>query len=83
MAMRSMGINRANIHPEIVDMGELKSEQVRYVRAQEFIRRMRRHRRELTFDQMRDLRRIALDGDIMGANRAMWDILENMEVEHG
>ena len=83
MAMRSMGINRANIRPGFVDAEEIKVDQMRYVRAQEFIRRMHRHRHELTFDQMRDLRRIALDGDIMGANRAMWDILEAMGVDHG
>ena len=68
-----MGIDRARFM--MPDEGEIRTDALRYVKAQEFIRRMYKHRDELSHNQMRDLRKIALDGDIMAANERMWEII--------
>ena len=70
---RRMGIDRARFM--MPDEQEIKHDAIKYVRAQEFIRRMYKHRDELSHNQMRDLRKIALDGDIMAANERMWEII--------
>ena len=70
---RRMGIDRARF--TMPDEGEIRHDAIKYVKAQEFIRRMYKHRDVLSHNQMRDLRKIALDGDIMAANERMWKII--------
>ena len=70
---RSMGINRARVEPP--DAREIKRTADRYLHAQHFLLRLYSHKNEITADQLHDLRRQAISGDIEGAAKGLFDAI--------